>query len=151
MTPNQQVLSRIAKTVFHLNGRFVAIGENLARPAGLTAARWQVLGTVLGTPMSVADVARELGLTRQSVQRVADILVEQGLAVYRPNPAHRRAKLLNPTEEGRQAVRRIAPAHAALAERLAQKLGPEEFPRIADTLNDLAVLLDTLEITDQPD
>lgn len=151
MTPNQQVLSRIAKTVFHLNGRLIAIAENLARPAGLTAARWQVLGTVLGTPMSVADVARELGLTRQSVQRVADILVEQGLAAYRPNPAHRRAKLLNPTEEGRQAVRRIAPAHAALAERLAQKLGPEEFRRIADTLNDLAALLDTLEITDQPD
>jgi DNA-binding MarR family transcriptional regulator len=68
-----------------------------------------VLGAVLGEPLPVAGIAREMGLTRQSVQRVADILVERGLAEYRENPAHRRAKLLVPTDEGRAALSRIGP------------------------------------------
>ena len=48
-----------------------------------------------------------MGMTRQGIQRVADILVELGLAEYRPNAAHRRAKLLACTEAGYWAVRRI--------------------------------------------
>src|SRR5947208_697900 len=83
-----------------------------------TAAWWQVLGPVLGPPLPVAGIAREMGLTRQSVQRIADILVERGLAEYRDNPAHRRAKLLVPTEAGRAAIGRIGPAHAEAAARL---------------------------------
>ncbi|MGH2455322.1 MAG: MarR family winged helix-turn-helix transcriptional regulator [Candidatus Limnocylindria bacterium] len=122
MTHEQELLSALAKTIFRLNGQFLAVGEELARPAGLTAALWQVLGAVLESPRSVADVAREIGVTRQSVQRVADVLVDRGLAAYQPNPAHRRAKLLTPTGLGRQAIRRIGPAHAAFAQRLAEAL-----------------------------
>ena len=94
----QELLSAAAITTFKLNGQFLALAEELARPAGLTAAWWQVLGAVLGEPLTVAGIAREMGITRQSVQRVADILAERGLARYLPNPAHRRAKLLTPTE-----------------------------------------------------
>ena len=67
--------------------------------------------------------AEDAGVTRQSVQRIADVLVERGLAEYRTNPAHRRAKLLAPTDGGRAAVRRIGPGHAAFAARLAQEMG----------------------------
>lgn len=52
---------------------------------------------MLREPLPVIGIAREIGITRQNVQRTADILVEQGLAEYGPNPAHRRAKLLRPT------------------------------------------------------
>ncbi|MFV0134642.1 MarR family winged helix-turn-helix transcriptional regulator [Streptomyces sp. HMX87] len=121
----QDLLSRSALGVFRLNGQFLSVAEELARPAGLTAARWQVLGAVLGEPLPVAGVARAMGITRQSVQRVADLLVDQGLAEYRPNPAHRRAKLLAPTEAGRAAVSRIDPGHAAFADRLTEAYGSE--------------------------
>ncbi|MDT0616081.1 MarR family winged helix-turn-helix transcriptional regulator [Streptomyces lancefieldiae] len=110
--------------------------EELARPAGLTAARWQVLGAVLREPLPVSGVARAMGITRQSVQRVADLLVAHGLAEYRPNPAHRRAKLLAPTGAGLAAVSRIDPGHAALADRLAEAYGSEE---------ELAVAVQALE------
>jgi DNA-binding MarR family transcriptional regulator len=123
VTREQELLSALAKTVFRLNGQLVAVGEDLAIPSGMTGAWWQVLGTVLRTPMSVSDIAREIGVTRQSVQRIADLLVEGRLAEYRSNPAHRRAKLLTPTDAGRTAVRRITPGHAAFAARLAEEMG----------------------------
>lgn len=140
----QELLSRSALGVFRLNGRFLSVAEELAGPAGLTAAWWQVLGAVLGEPLPVAGIAREMGITRQSVQRIADLLVERGLAEYRPNPAHRRAKLLAPTEEGLAAVRRIDPGHAAFADRLAEAFGEEELADAVRMLGRLTEVLDQL-------
>ena len=96
----QDLLSAASITTFKLNGQFLVLAEELARPAGLTAAWWQVLGAVLGEPLPVAGIAREMGVARQSVQRVADILVERGLAEYRDNPAHRRARTARPYQRG---------------------------------------------------
>lgn len=140
----QDLLSRTALGVFGLNGRFLTLSEELARPAGLTAAWWQVLGAVLQEPLPVAGIARVMGITRQSVQRIADLLVAKRLAEYVPNPAHRRAKLLRPTEEGRAAVARITPDHAALAGRLAEELGEAAFAETVRVLDRLTAALDAL-------
>ncbi|MEU6473385.1 MarR family transcriptional regulator [Streptomyces massasporeus] len=138
----QDLFSRSALGVFRLNGQFLAVAEELARPAGLTAAWWQVLGAVLGEPLPVSGIARAMGITRQSVQRIADLLVERGLAEYRPNPAHRRAKLLAPTGEGRAAIARIDPGHAAFADRLAEALGEAELAETVRLLERLSTVLD---------
>jgi DNA-binding MarR family transcriptional regulator len=150
VTREQELLAGTAITVFRLNGQFLAIAEELARPAGLTAARWQVLGAVLREPLTVAGIARAMGMTRQGVQRLADLLVDQGLAEYLPNPAHRRAKLLRPTDEGYAAVGRIDPGHAVVARRLADALGPTELARTLEALTTLAATLDELSPGDQP-
>ncbi|PJE96891.1 MarR family transcriptional regulator [Streptomyces carminius] len=142
-----ELLSDTALAVFRLNGQFLAAAERLARPAGLTAAWWQVLGAVLREPLPVAGIARTMGITRQSVQRVADLLVERGLAVYEPNPAHRRAKLLAPTGEGRAAIARITPGHAEFAARLAGALGGEaDLAEVRGTLERLSKALDALDL-----
>ncbi|WP_407841608.1 MarR family winged helix-turn-helix transcriptional regulator [Streptomyces sp. DSM 116496] len=140
----QDLLSRTALGVFRLNGQFLSVSEELARPAGLTAAWWQVIGAVLREPLPVAGIARAMGITRQSVQRIADLLAAKGLAEYVPNPAHRRAKLLRPTEAGRAAVARIGPGHAALATRLAEALGEDGFAETVRVLERLSAALDTL-------
>lgn len=141
---DQELLSTAALAVFRLNGQMLELAEHLARPVGLTAAWWQVLGAVLGEPLSVAGVARRMGITRQSVQRIADLLVDRGLAAYLDNPAHRTAKLLAPTSAGRSAVQRIAPSHAAFAERLSTHVGHDELVRICDSLTELSDALDVL-------
>jgi DNA-binding MarR family transcriptional regulator len=92
--------------------------------------------------LPVSGIAREMGITRQSVQRIADLLVERGLAEYRPNPAHRRAKLLAPTEEGLAAVRRIDPGHAVFADRLAEAFGEDELTDAVRTLERLSKVLE---------
>lgn len=150
MTYEQELMSGVAKTTFRLNAQLFILGEALASAAELTAARWQVLGAVLRQPLSVADVAREIGVTRQSVQRVADLLVAEGLAEFRVNPAHARSKLLAPTTAGRDAVRRIAPAHAALADRLAVELGADQLRDSLATLEQLSKALGSLIGTAAP-
>ncbi|MET9464848.1 MarR family winged helix-turn-helix transcriptional regulator [Streptomyces sp. NPDC006544] len=144
-------MSHTALGVFRLNGQFLAVSDELARPAGLTAAWWQVLGAVLHEPLPVAGIARAMGITRQSVQRIADLLAAEGLAEYVPNPAHRRAKLLRPTEAGRAAIARIGPGHATLATRLAEALGDDAFAETVRVLQRLSAALDTLPpVPDSP-
>ena len=97
---------------------------------------------MLGEPLTVAGIARDMGITRQSVQRVADILAERGLARYLPNPAHRRAKLLVPTEQGRAAIARIGPGHAAAAGQLAKTLGEQPLADAVAALRSLSAALE---------
>ncbi|MDN3240024.1 MarR family winged helix-turn-helix transcriptional regulator [Glycomyces tritici] len=144
MTERQELLSGLAVTVFRLNGQFLDVAEGLARPAGLTAAHWQVLGAVTKEPLPVAGIARAMGITRQAVQRIADILAEKGMVEYLPNPAHRRAKLVAPTEEGLEAVRRIGPAHAAFADRLCEALGDDRAADVHRLLGELSTTLEAL-------
>jgi len=134
----QELLAGASLAVFKLNGQFLSLAEELAGPAGLTAAWWQVLGAVLPAPLTVAGIAREMGITRQSVQRIADLLVDRGLAEYGDNPAHRRAKLLAPTDAGRAAVHRINPAHAIAARALARTVGRERLTEIVAALRELS-------------
>ncbi|MGW0802253.1 MarR family winged helix-turn-helix transcriptional regulator [Nonomuraea sp. NPDC002799] len=144
MSESADLLSGLALGSFRLNGQFMEVAEGLARPSGMTAAWWQVLGAVLGEPLPVAGIARVMGMTRQGVQRIADLLVERGLAEYRPNPAHRRAKLLRPTAAGREAVAKITPGHQELADRLVGELGFDDARACLEALRRLSAALDRL-------
>jgi len=141
----QVLLSDAALTSFRLNGQLLALAEELARPVGLTAAWWQVLGAALGEPQSVSDIARAMGLTRQSVQRIADLLVARGLAAYADNPAHRRAKLVTPTPAGRDAVAAINPAHAAAAKALVAELGADRLAEVLAGMHELSAALERMD------
>jgi DNA-binding MarR family transcriptional regulator len=141
---DQELLSAAALTAFRLNGQFLDLAERLARPAGLTAAWWQVLGAVLDTPLPVSAVARDMGITRQAVQRTADVLVGRGLAEYRDNPAHRRAKLVALTAAGRAAITAIHPQHARSARELATVLGRDRLVEIVTAMGALSQALEKL-------
>lgn len=136
------LLTEAIVTTFRLNGRLMERAQELAAEGDITAAWWQVLGGVLDEPRSVADVGRRMGMARQGVQRVADLLVERGLAEYRPNPAHRRAKLLACTEAGAWAIRRIALAQGPWADRVGAQLGAERLEATLAAMRELISLLD---------
>ncbi|MFI6814357.1 MarR family winged helix-turn-helix transcriptional regulator [Nonomuraea sp. NPDC050328] len=144
MSDQADLLSEAALTVYRLNGQFLNLGDALARPAELTVAWWQVLSAVEAEPMSVAAIARLRGLTRQGVQRTADLLVDKGLAEYAVNPAHRRAKLLRPTPEGLAAIAQIEPGLTAAAERAMAVLGPGGLEEVIAALKRLSATLDRL-------
>ncbi|HEU5128606.1 MAG TPA: MarR family transcriptional regulator [Glycomyces sp.] len=142
LSPRALAASELIIEVFRANGALLAAGDALSRPAGLTSARWQVLGVIDHRALTVADTARAMGLRRQSVQQTADALVRDGLAAYRDNPGHRRAKLLEPTPEGRRALAEVERRHAAWADSLAAGLGPEAVSAATAALQDLVAALE---------
>src|SRR5215472_432750 len=125
-TPAGEAFTTLLGQVIVLTRHFTSSGEALARPAGQTLARWLVLETIQDAPATVAQVARTLHLARQGVQRLADVLVRDGLAVYQDNPAHRRAKLLQLTPRGRATLRTILTAQATWANALGAQLGEDD-------------------------
>ncbi|SHJ89256.1 transcriptional regulator, MarR family [Bradyrhizobium lablabi] len=119
--PKSAVLTELVLEIFRLNGLLIASGDALVGPIGLTSARWQVLGAValLQGRAPVAHIANNMGLTRQSVQRIADELAKAGIVEFQPNPHHKRAKLVTLTQKGRAlfeaAMRLQKPWASALA------------------------------------
>jgi DNA-binding MarR family transcriptional regulator len=134
-TPAGDAFTSLVLQVIRLNGRFTAAGESLAQGGGQTLARWLVLEAVDDTPATVAQIARTMRLARQSVQRLADVLVRDGLAVYEDNPAHRRANLVRLTPKGRAALRTIRAGQRAWADALGAELGEAELQQAGAVLD----------------
>jgi DNA-binding MarR family transcriptional regulator len=132
--PAAAAFTALVLAVFRLNGRLLAAGDRLAAPLGLTSARWQVLGAIAEGPLPASGIARAMGLTRQSVQRLADALAAEGIVAFGANPRHRRAKLVAPTARGRRLLARIGGLQAAWARRVSSGEMPREIAAAAALL-----------------
>lgn len=95
-------------TIFRANGRLLRAGDRMARDLGLTAARWQVLGAIEHAPKTVAQIARDYELTRQGILWVVQSMVRDNLVTLIKNPDHRRAKLVQFTDHGRETYAEIS-------------------------------------------
>ena len=89
-------------TVFRLSGSLLDGGGRLVEDIGLTPAWWQVLGALAlsPVPLTVPQIARNMGLARQSVQRIVDLLQTKDFVRLEANPHHRRAKPVALSNEG---------------------------------------------------
>ena len=107
-------LTDLVLEVFQLNGQFLDAGDHLTKPYGLTSARWQVMGAIYlaGQPLSVAQIGRRMGLSRQAVQRIANDLEKLGFCTFAPNPDHARAKLVLLTDKGQDTLVQLNKAQA---------------------------------------
>ena len=132
-------LTDLILQVFELNGALLEAGNALVRDIGLTSARWQVLGAVAmtGTPLSVAQIARRMGLSRQAVQRVVNDLYTAGLVDFADNPDHKRAVLVVLTEAGRAAYQQAEARQIDWSNRLSEGLAPDQLTRLTALLSDI--------------
>ena len=130
-SPAGEAFNEVLLLVLRLNGSFTAAGEALAKPAGQSLARWVVLDQCRDSPATVSDIARRLRQARQSVQRVADLLVADGLCVYQDNPHHQRAKLVGLTPAGRATLYGIDVAQRHWCDGLGERIGQATLQRTA--------------------
>lgn len=130
--------------IFRLNGLLLAAGDLLAAGHGLTSARWQVLGAVglEQRPLTVPQIARRMGLTRQSVHKTVAHLVEYGMAELVPNSDHRRSHLVCLTEVGRAKYRALDGVQTNWVNRLSAGLTRLELETTARVLRELGTSLE---------
>lgn len=135
LTPAGQAFSELVVHALRVHGLLIAAGNRLARPAGQTEARWQVLAVIEHGPATVAEIARVFGLTRQSVQRTVGSLVRDRLAALEDNPRHRRARLVRLTEAGGRALAEIQASERPWANDLGAELGEDDLRHATEVLD----------------
>ena len=123
-SPEGEAFTKLVIETFRLNGRLLEAGDELCAGLGLSSARWQVLGAIKEGRLPVAHIARNMGLTRQAVQRVADELEREGFIAFIDNPHHRRAKLTDLTAKGRAALDEVTKRQIAWANEVAAGIDP---------------------------
>ena len=134
-------------TIFWINGLLMRNGEEITRTLGLSSAKWQVLGRAGDGPQTVARMARDMGLARQSVQRVADVLEKQKLVAYGDNPSDRRAQLVELTRQGKQVLAAIYKRNQEWSRQIALKLDLQRLAKVTDELERTGRILEEELVT----
>ena len=131
------MLTELIIPVIQLEAHFSRAGESIAATAGQTLARWLALEMVADRPATVAQIAKRLALKRQSVQRIADLLAEDGLTEYVENPAHRTSKLVRLTPRGGRALRAIQASQRQWSNRVGARIGEANLRHAAGVVEKL--------------
>jgi DNA-binding MarR family transcriptional regulator len=146
-TTQGEALTQLILEIFKVNGRLLAAGDRLAAPVGLTSARWQVLGAIAlaSSPQPVASLARNMGLTRQAVQRLVNELEAERFVAFDENPHHQRAKLVVLTKQGREAFDAVSRLQAPWVNDLAANLPAKSLAAATQVLATLTRELDAMQ------
>jgi DNA-binding MarR family transcriptional regulator len=111
-----------------------AVDEAL-QGTGMTVPLRAVLELLLEHgPRTVPQLARDVGVTRQSVQAVVDTGAERGLVEPRDNPQHRRSRLIAVTELGRRTFADVHRRELANLDRVTADLDLDDLARCARVL-----------------
>lgn len=114
-------MEELYSELFDAAGLGRRVGEQIAALEGQTQSRWQTMWTIdAAGALTIPQIARRLGVSRQNEQRVVNDLVGAGLAEYAPNPDHKTSPLARLTAEGDRVLRSINAAaeesHQAILE-----------------------------------
>ncbi|HZQ37278.1 MAG TPA: MarR family transcriptional regulator [Dehalococcoidia bacterium] len=85
-------------------------------------------------PLTVGEIARAMGLERNSASQLVERLVQQGLVERERSLSDRRQVFVSVSEEGRLALEAAAPSVRALATELLGAIGDGQIREAAATL-----------------
>lgn len=102
-------LTELVLEVFRLNGVLLEAGDRMTSTLELTSARWQVLGaiSIAEEKLTVAQIGKKMGLSRQAVQRVVNDLERLGFVSLHTNPHHKKARLVGLTDRSLLALEEL--------------------------------------------
>jgi DNA-binding MarR family transcriptional regulator len=134
-----EATTEVILATFRANGLLLESGDLLAGEEELTSARWQVLGAIAlaERPLTVPQIARRMGLSRQSVHATVGRLVQSGLVELAPNADHQRSQLVRLTELGREKYRAMETRQAVWVNRLAHGLRRSDLETTMGVLREL--------------
>ena len=106
--------------------RFLRYSEEAARAAGLTPQRHQALLALRGgsdEPMTIGEIAQELGVRPHSAVGLVDRLAAEDLVARVRSHGDRRQVRVRLTVKGRRVLASLAAAHRDVARRVGPELG----------------------------
>ena len=144
-TQKGQNFTEIVLEIFKVSGLLATEGDRLTRESGLSSARWKVLGALemSNNPLTVPQIARIMGLTRQAVQRLADAMAADGLLGSENNPQHKRANYVVLTKKGRKVYSMISEKQIPWANQNSKEISAADLNTTLTTLRKITSLLET--------
>lgn len=146
-SPN--AVTKLILQIFKLNGRLLLAGDQLVEPLGLTSARWQVLGSIASAdqPQPVVRLARDMGVSRQAVQRIINELERESVVAFQANPRHKRAQLVAFTDHGRTLYEEAQKLQGPWVTGLADSVTQAQVEIVFDVLGLLLMRLDAQNVS----
>jgi DNA-binding MarR family transcriptional regulator len=112
--------------------RFGAAADAICHDLGVTGGMRDVLSaTMVNEQATVPQLARAMGVSRQHVQKLTDLLWERGLTAFRANPAHARSPFVELTPKGRAAIETIRECEQKLITELSSELPTDTATAVA--------------------
>ncbi len=136
-TPKAELLRQFLLDMLQLDGALRSNAEEMTALHGQTPARWKVLTAAGCDVRTVPQIARRMGLTRQAVQRIANQLVDDGLATFVENPDHRGSPIVCLTAEGTAVDDSISDRHARWSNQVVRKLDERKMKVALEAIHDL--------------
>ena len=137
-TQTAEIFTELILETFRFNGLLITAGDTLTKELGLTSALWQVLGAIQKAPIPMAQIARNMGLSRQGVRRSTNVLIEKGLVRFEDNPDHKRARLVVPTGKGRKALDQLEKIQIVWANAVSKEFSTVELKKVVHTMKALS-------------
>jgi DNA-binding MarR family transcriptional regulator len=144
MTSASATLFRqLTRAVFAAHSSVLRHGDRANAPFGQSSARWRVMFNIAQGNGSVSEIARATDYSRQSIQRLADTLVAEGLATYTPDPHDRRKQIITLTAKGSTLLAEMEADFDRWSKRLVKTLGKQNVTQTIEQLHELKRILDT--------
>ncbi len=87
--------------IIRINGAFLEVAEKICSNDDLISVPiWRVIAVIRLNPMTVSEIAKYLGLKRQSVQSTVNQMKRRGLIKFRKNPNHKTSPFVKLTKKG---------------------------------------------------
>jgi DNA-binding MarR family transcriptional regulator len=139
---NATLFRQLTRAVFAAHSSVLRHGDDANAEFGQSSARWRVLFNIAQGKGSVAEIARATDYTRQSIQRLADTLVADGLATYAPDPEDRRRQIIALTAKGSKVLADMEAHFDRWSKRLVKTLGKQSVIETIENLHELKRVLD---------
>lgn len=140
-----KIFTDIVLEIFKLSGIFVIEGDRLTKEEYINTAGWKVLGAIRlsDTPLTVPQIARKMGQTRQGVQRITNMMEKIGLISFQNNPDHKRAKLIILTDKGKDSIKRIDEKQVPWANSISETINEDDLKTAILVLQQLTQLFES--------
>ncbi len=132
-------LFELVLEVHRTQAEMMCMTATVARSLAIIASGPLTVSVIFGRgePITVPEIARTMGVSRQNTQPATAALADNGLVEYLPNPHHRRAKLVTITDEGRVLVEKLTRLGATWFNETAVKFDQTENLAALETLQHL--------------
>lgn len=135
MSNNQKgpLFTGVVLEIFKLGGLLINEGDRMTAEFGITSARWKILGSLAlaDARLTVPQIAKTMGQTRQAVQRLVDAMQRDGILEFNQNPEHKRAKLISLSNKGQDIYAKLDTIQAEWAK---ESAGPLKLKELETTL-----------------